>query len=147
MKCAFCNMLSGEKSHRGKNFPFLVSHETRSTVSFLSIDFPAHEDGHTLVIPKKHFTSIVDIPKKILNELIEHSQKLVKIIRKNHSGANILVNEGKFADQTVFHTHFHIIPRDRGDLIKIHRWKEKKMSKEKFLEIHEKMKRELNKQR
>jgi histidine triad (HIT) family protein len=141
MGCVFCDLLSGKRKVQEGKYPFLPLRRTKNTVSFLSLDFPAHEDGHTLVVPRKHYKSLADVPKKILDELIEHSVLVSKAIRKNHQGCNILVNDGKFADQTIFHVHFHVIPRDKGDVITIDRWKHKKMSRENFDKLYKKMKK------
>ena len=106
-------------------------------------DIPATEDGHLLVIPKKHFTYIEDLPKRILHELIEHVSIFSKVLRKTHQGCNILVNDGKSAGQHILHTHFHVIPRDKGDNIKIDVWKRKKMTKSEFIKLNKKIKNAL----
>jgi len=144
MKCLFCKFINGQQ-RKNKNYPFEIIHETKNTISFLSIDFPKKEDGHVLIIPKKHFKYIEDIPKKILHELIEHATIIIKTLRKTHQGCNIVLNDGKSAEQTIFHVHFHIIPRDKKDGIKMKLWKHKKMSKEKFLELHNKIKKQIGK--
>ena len=61
--------------------------------------------------------------------------KIVKLLRKTHSGCNLLLNDGQSAGQHVLHTHVHIIPRDKRDRIKIQTWKHKKMTKEEFEHI------------
>jgi len=137
-------MINNNDSHRG-DYPFLILNKTKNTLSFLSINFPQKEDGHVLVIPKKHFKNLEDCPKKILHELIEHSTLIAKTLRKTHQGCTFFLRDGKGARQTVFHTHFHIIPRDKGDEIKMEIWKKKKMSKEKFIKLHEKIKKSLKK--
>jgi len=55
-----------------------------------------------------------------------------KVVRRNHKGCNILLNNGKYAEQYIKHLHFHVIPRDRGDGLKLVSWKEKRLSKNKF---------------
>ncbi len=118
----------------------MVLSETKHTIAFLSSILPAKEDGHILIIPKIHYNYIEDIPKNILHEIIEHVTKLVKVIRKEHKGCNILLNDGRSAGQTIFHTHFHIIPRKKNDHINIESYKTKEMSITNFIKLHQKIK-------
>jgi histidine triad (HIT) family protein len=73
--------------------------------------------GHTLVIPKKHFENIFDIDKNILEKLIAVSKDLSETLTKenNATGINLLHASGKDAQQSVFHFHFHIVPRYEND--------------------------------
>jgi len=144
MACVFCRFVQG-KQKKNKSYPFMILRETKNTLSFLSINFPQKEDGHVLVIPKKHFRNIEDIPKKILHDLIEHTTLIAKTLRKTHEGCNFLLRDGESAGQTVLHTHFHIIPRDKGDKIKMEIWKRKKMKKTDFIELNDKIKKEIKK--
>lgn len=147
MACIFCGFVSGKRKIQSKkyNIPFIPLNKTKNTLSFLSIDFPEKEDGHVLVITKKHFANLEDIPKRILHELIEQVCLILKVLRKTHGGCNVLLNDGKSADQSVFHAHFHIIPRDKADNIKIEVWKRKKISLAKFKEINSYIKAEIKK--
>lgn len=98
----------------------------------MAIDFPASEDGHFVVAPKRHFENFEELPKHVLHDLIEHLTLAALITRKRHQGCNILLNNGRAAEQKVPHVHFHIIPRDKGDKIHIESWKRKKLGLEKF---------------
>ena len=74
-------------------------------------------NGHTLVIPKRHCTSFFDLePAEV--------QACFDLLRRQHAalvdglapdGFNVGVNDGERAGQGVPHTHFHLIPRYRGD--------------------------------
>ncbi|PIZ52272.1 HIT family protein [Candidatus Woesearchaeota archaeon CG_4_10_14_0_2_um_filter_33_13] len=141
MKCVFCQFISGEKKEHSNGLPFRILHQTKNTISFLSNVLPATEDGHILIIPKKHHANVEDIPKGTSHELIEHVSLLVKILRKNHDGCNILLNDGGAAGQEIFHSHFHLIPRNTKDKIKIEVFKRKSLSKENFLKLHNSLKR------
>jgi len=140
-KCLFCSFVSGKKVEHMNGLPFELLNSTRHSVSFLAIDFPANEDGHLLVIPKKHYSKVEDIPANELLDLMKHVQLAVKVTRSKHSGANLLLNDGKVAGQAIFHSHFHIIPRDKDDGIKIEQWKRKKMSKKEFVSLHGSLKK------
>jgi len=145
MECIFCDFVKGNtRRHRGR-YPFMKLHDSKHTISFLSIDFPATEDGHILVIPKEHYANIEDIPHYILHDLIEHVSFISKILRTKNEANNILLNNGAGAGQCVFHTHFHLIPRNKGDKIKIEVWKSKEMTKEHFKKLHNKIKKQIKK--
>jgi len=146
MSCVFCQFITGKRKIQGKKrFPFLILNETKNTLSFLSMDFPDKEDGHILVIPKNHFSNLEDIPKKILHELMDHVIVIINVLRKKHGGCNVLLNDGKTAEQTIFHAHFHIVPRDKGDKIKIELWKRKNLSVKDFKKLYDSIKGEIKK--
>lgn len=101
--CIFCKIISGE-------CPSYKIYENDYVYAFLDISKDAY--GHTLVIPKKHFTNIFDCNEKYLTEVI----KAVKLIADHYKnlgfkGVNILNASGQDAQQSVFHLHFHILPR------------------------------------
>jgi histidine triad (HIT) family protein len=145
MVCLFCDLVSGRRKKNVNGYPFIPIHQTQHTLSFLSIDFPAHEDGHLLIIPKKHFEYIEEVPKYILHDLIEHISLASKVTRRYHNGCNILINNGKYAGQYISHVHFHVIPRDPGDNITIESWEQKEISKGKFRNLSYKLKEEFSK--
>ena len=140
MRCLFCEFASKKRKKHINGLPFEPLHQTKNTLSFLSVDFPAKEDGHILVIPKKHYAGIEDIPKQTLNELIQHVVFLTKVTRKSHESCNLLLNDGRSAEQHVLHAHFHIIPRDKNDEIKVKKWKSKRLSSAKFKALNKKIK-------
>jgi len=143
--CVFCGFVSGEIKSHTNDIQFKPIHETKNTLSFLSIDFIAHEDGHTLVIPKKHYKNLEDIPNQILAEMMEHIKLIVKAIKKDHKGYNILLNNGKHAGQYIMHAHFHIIPRDKSDNIKIEKWKHQTVSSKEYERIRNRIINNMNK--
>ncbi|MCX5831618.1 MAG: HIT family protein [Deltaproteobacteria bacterium] len=79
--------------------------------------FPV-SDGHTLVIPKRHFADYFDITEKeqqAINNLIRVRRKWLLEEDKTVLGFNVGVNAGAAAGQTVWHCHIHLIPRRHGD--------------------------------
>ena len=80
--------------------------------------YPVSKD-HSLIIPKRHIKDYFDLSKE---ELIACDQlaKIVKdeIINKDNSvkGFNLGTNVGKASGQSIFHCHFHLIPRREGDV-------------------------------
>ncbi len=106
--CIFCKIIN-------KQIPSNIIYENKHTIAFLDISKDAY--GHTLVIPKKHCTNILDCDKKTLKEVFKTVKKISKhyVENKSFSGVNILNASGKDAQQTVFHFHVHIIPRKQND--------------------------------
>lgn len=68
--------------------------------------------GHTLVISKKHYETILDIPDEELAFLIQATKKLAGMIKKNLNAKGLRISNNNFpaARQIVPHIHFHIIP-------------------------------------
>ncbi|WP_449241061.1 HIT family protein [Desulfoscipio gibsoniae] len=74
--------------------------------------------GHVLVVPKRHVETFFDANwQEIMdiNKLIFEVKDILQI-RFNPAGFNIGVNVGRSAGQTIFHLHYHIIPRYEGDV-------------------------------
>ncbi len=108
MNCIFCEILNG-------NIPCNKVFENDNFIAILDA-FPANE-GHTLIIPKKHFENIFEIDGEILKEGYFIAQKIANSIKKSFGieNINILQNNGALAGQTVNHFHIHIVPRKEND--------------------------------
>lgn len=75
--------------------------------------------GHTLVIPKTESRNLLDTKPDILGTLIQRTQMIATAVNKALSPDGIIITQfnGAPAGQTVFHLHFHILPRyDAGDM-------------------------------
>lgn len=98
-----------------REIPAHIVNETENTLAFLDVS-PNHK-GHTLVITKKPFENIYEVPDELLGELFQ-VVKNISIAVKNAveaDGINILQNNEPAAGQVVFHSHVHIIPRFQDD--------------------------------
>ncbi|MDD3263329.1 MAG: HIT domain-containing protein [Candidatus Nanoarchaeia archaeon] len=138
----FCDFIENNISHRN-GFPFIKLYETKNAISFMSIDIPQKVDGHILVIPKKRYNDFKKIPLNVLSEIMEIIKKIAIVIERNYGGYNILLNNSTDAGQYIFHTHFHIIPRISNDNIRIELWKRNKITKEDFILLNNKFKKEM----
>ncbi len=143
--CLFCEFVSGERKNHNNGLPLDFVNETENTISFLSKSCPEGKKAHILVIPKEHFSSISELPSKLKYELIDHVSLAIKVIKSKYDGCNILVNDGKEAEQVIPHLHFHIVPREKNDGYKIEDWPKLKVSKDHFLKLTEDIKRSFNK--
>lgn len=107
--CVFCKIIKGE-------LPCYKIYEDDMTLAFL--DISKDSDGHTLVIPKKHYKSIIDCDSEYLEAVMRTVQKVGQhYLTCGYEGFNILNANDKSAQQSIFHLHIHIIPRKTGDNI------------------------------
>ena len=88
--------------------------EDQRTFAFL--DIMPQSPGHTLVIPKAQARNILDIAPDELANLITVTQRIAKTAVSVFAadGVNIFQFNEPAAGQTVFHLHFHVIPRKHG---------------------------------
>lgn len=106
--CLFCKIISGE-------IPSKQVYEDDAVYAFLDI-YPASE-GHTLVAPRKHFSSFTEMSAEDVASLFEAARKITAAVEKAVSaeGSNVGINNGEVAGQEVPHVHVHVIPRKKGD--------------------------------
>ena len=75
--------------------------------------------GHTLVIPRRHVPGLFDLADDELlacHQLLNRCRHALEVSDPTISGFNVGVNLGVAAGQTIFHCHFHLIPRRAGDV-------------------------------
>ena len=106
--CIFCKIVKGE-------IPSYKIYEDKWTYAFLDISNDAN--GHILVIPKKHCENILDCDEETLSRVTSSIKKISKHLVDNcgFTGVNVLNASGKDAQQSVFHLHFHLLPRFASD--------------------------------
>ncbi len=110
--CIFCRIVSGREQK------FTV-YEDRHLLAFLDIE-PVNK-GHTLIIPKKHYPTILDVNPDEMTNLVRVIQLVAKGLKENYGyeAFNIHQNNGSTAGQMVHHLHFHIWPRTADDRMEI----------------------------
>ncbi len=106
--CIFCKIIK-------KEIPSYPLYEDDDVLAFLDV-FPSVE-GHTLIIPKEHHQNVLETPSELIAKIARVAQKIAPVIIKtvNAPSFHFTNNCGPVAGQTVFHTHFHILPRKEGD--------------------------------
>ncbi len=75
-------------------------------------------EGHTLVIPRRHAAAYFDLTadeRRAADELMQRIFRTLASADPRITGCNIGVNSGASAGQTIFHVHYHLIPRRDGD--------------------------------
>ncbi len=106
--CIFCKIIKRE-------IPAKIVGESNGFIAFL--DAHPKTDGHTLVVPKKHYVTLLDLPNRLGGEMLEFVKKIASglLDDKRGDGFNILMNNLECAGQIVKHAHIHVIPRKEGD--------------------------------
>lgn len=106
--CIFCKIASGD-------IPAWKLYEDEHVLSFLDIG-PLSE-GHCLIIPKRHYVTIDEMPAEEAAACMAVVPKLSRAVMDSvdAKGWNVLQNNGRVSGQAVDHVHIHIIPRNEGD--------------------------------
>src|SRR4051812_42569523 len=86
------------------------------------MDVMPQSDGHTLVIPKEPAENIFDLSPEGAAALMATTHKVAKAVKKGLNTPGIMIAQlnGAPAGQSVFHVHFHIIPRSAGADFRLH---------------------------
>lgn len=101
MDCIFCKIINGE-------IPSYTLYEDDIVKCFLDVN--PESNGHTLIIPKKHYTALKDIPIDTLAHIMEIAKKMEKYLEEklSYDGLRLVQNNGFI--QEVKHYHLHLIP-------------------------------------
>ena len=106
--CTFCDLIhgAGEAS---------ICYEDAEAVAFMDVQ-PVNT-GHVLVVPRRHFERLEDVPSELSAHLFRVASRLAPVVKRvaNAEGMNIVVNSGRAAGQDEPHYHVHVIPRCTGD--------------------------------
>ena len=100
--------------------PALKVYEDDHSLAFM--DVMPQVDGHTLVIPKDKAENLLDADPIVLGATIQTVQTVAEAVKKAFSAPGIMIAQlnGSAAGQTIFHLHFHILPRYEGLEFKLH---------------------------
>jgi len=110
-KCVFCKIVKKEIDSK-------FEEESENFIAIL--DIKPKVKGHTLIIPKEHYETLMDIPENLLGEMIGLARSVAK--KRADSGANgfnLLMNNFSSAGQVVMHAHIHVLPRYSNDKKKL----------------------------
>ena len=109
----FAKILRGE-------IPCHKVHEDEHTLAFM--DVMPQVDGHTLVIPKMPSRNLLDADPKALGSLMASVQKVANAAKQAFGAEGVLIQQFNepAAGQTVFHLHFHVLPRNAGMALRPH---------------------------
>jgi histidine triad (HIT) family protein len=104
--CIFCKIVEGK-------IPCSKVYEDKENLAFLDIS-PVNK-GHVLLIPKKHYRWIWDIPTAESSKMMPVLQKLAKAVQKATKCDLVVMT---VVGDAVEHAHIHLIPKFNGDGLK-----------------------------
>jgi histidine triad (HIT) family protein len=110
--CTFCRIVAGE-------LPASLVHDDADVLAFMDVN-PVNP-GHVLVVPRRHYASLADLPDPVDARLFVVAQRLAAALRKSGvrcEGVNLFLADGAAAGQDVFHCHLHVRPRYAGDAVR-----------------------------
>ena len=106
MDCIFCRIVS-------KEIPTKILIETESCIGFLDA-FPLAK-GHAIVIPKKHYEKLQDLPTDTNTGVFSAVHSLISKVDSLTGATLVAVQNGKDSGQEIPHVHVHLIPRTKDD--------------------------------
>ena len=106
--CVFCAIVAGEAE------AFVVG-SSPTAVAFL--DIAPLSRGHTLVVPTRHVTDLLEGGADVLHEVAPLVEEVARLLvgRLGAEGLNLFQSTGPAAGQEVPHFHVHLVPRWRDD--------------------------------
>lgn len=133
--CIFCKIISGD-------IPSTVLYEDEDFKAIMDIS-PASK-GHVILLTKKHFENIFELEDDEAKKVLIITRKIATAMKEELKceGINLLQNNGEIAGQTVFHIHFHLIPRYKDDKVTIS-WTKGKYKDDDAAELAEKIKKHI----
>ena len=106
MDCIFCKIINGE-------IPSYTVYEDDIVKVFLDIE--PNTNGHMLIIPKKHFTNIVDIDLDTMNHIVKIQKEMYELVKNKLGVEGATFAQNNDLGQDVKHYHMHLIPRYKND--------------------------------
>lgn len=104
--CPFCRIAAGEE-------PAHVVYEDEAHLAFLDRRplFP----GHTLLVPREHYKTLLDLPDESVGALFRAAKLLALAVEEAMEAEGTFVAINNRVSQSVPHLHVHVVPRRRGD--------------------------------
>ena len=115
--CAFCEII---RNHDKPDATRQVLFRDETTGAFL--DRRPVFLGHTLVVPIKHYETLLDLPQEVVLPLFSNAQLIAKAVKIAMKADGIFVGMNNIVSQSVPHLHIHIVPRKFGDGLKGFFW-------------------------
>jgi len=107
--CIFCRIVEGREK---------ASFVAQGSDAVAFLDLHPINEGHTLVVPRKHATSIGEVDEIAAVGMWSLARRVAAALRASGlrcEAVNFFVADGAAAGQEVFHSHLHVIPRWLGD--------------------------------
>ena len=106
MDCVFCSIVAGDT-------PAEVVLDEEDFVAFL--DARPLFKGHTLLVPRTHLVTLLDLPAGLRDGFLEAGQRLAGAVVDGLGAQGSFVAMNNVVSQSVAHLHLHVVPRTKGD--------------------------------
>jgi histidine triad (HIT) family protein len=135
-ECVFCHLLDEEDDK--------IIYRNENIAVFPPLKSGALKEGHLLVVPVNHHNSLFDMNHGDAKEYFGELHSFMKKLEANsrYSAANLLSANGKAAQQSINHLHFHLVLREQDENYNL--WPETDYSGEKFEPVNKELKNLLN---
>ena len=120
--CPFCAIVTGEREAAH------VVHETDAVVAFLDVR-PVFV-GHTLVVPRDHVDTLLDLPAEQVGPYFGEVQRVTAAVTEAMDAPGSFVAMNNVVSQSVPHLHTHVVPRRRKDGLRGFFWPRTKYESE-----------------
>lgn len=104
--CIFCRIVSAK-------IPARIIKQNDRAIAFLDA-FPLAA-GHTLVIPKFHYSKVQDMDPLDSAAVFSLLYEIIGAVESEAEASTVAIHNGRVAGQEVPHVHVHVVPRKRGD--------------------------------
>jgi len=123
--CVFCQIVNGA-------VPAAIVFEDEESLAFL--DHRPLFPGHSLLIPKRHLDSLVDVEPPLVGKLFANARLLALAMEMGFGAEGAFLALNNRVSQSVPHLHVHVVPRTKGDGLKGFFWPRHKYRDPKHLE-------------
>ena len=124
--CLFCRIVSGE-------VPAALVYVDKNAAAFL--DHRPLFHGHTLLVPREHVETLVELPQKLVGPFFEAAQTLTRAVEHAMNAEGTFVAMNNSVSQSVPHLHIHIVPRRKKDGLKGFFWPRTKYKDEEEMKV------------
>ena len=124
--CLFCRIVSGE-------VPATLVYVDKNAAAFL--DHRPLFHGHTLLVPREHVETLVELPQKLVGPFFEAAQTLTRAVEHAMNAEGTFVAMNNRVSQSVPHLHIHIVPRRKKDGLKGFFWPRTKYKDEEEMKV------------
>jgi histidine triad (HIT) family protein len=110
LDCLFCKIVNGE-------IPSYKIYEDEVCIAFLDIN--PHSNGHTLIIPKKHFTDFTSLDSETLLHINMVAKNIATMLEEKLHITGLSLTTNYLDLQEVKHYHLHLVPRKKEEIVKV----------------------------
>lgn len=111
MDCIFCKIINGE-------IPSYTIYEDEIVKVLLDIN--PDTNGHTLIIPKKHYENLIDIEEDVLHHINGIAKKMYNLLKEKLNCDGLTIIQNNNYGQDIKHYHMHLLPRYKDDEYTLH---------------------------